>query len=133
MNKIDKNTYDLAGQVIGLAMKVHSKLGPGFLESVYQNALAYELRQAGFEVDLEARLKVRYDEVIVGEFNADMLVNKTLLVENKAVLALAVAHEVQLVNYLTALELDEGLLLNFGASRLEFRKKFRKYHAPIEG
>ena len=108
-------------------MKVHSKFGPGFLESVYQNALAYELSKAGFEVETEVRLKVRYDEIIVGEFDADILVNKTLIVENKAVLALAVAHEVQLVNYLVATGIDEGLLLNFGASHLEFKKKHRLY------
>ncbi|WP_414662382.1 GxxExxY protein [Horticoccus sp. 23ND18S-11] len=118
--------YDLAGRVIGLAMKVHSKLGPGYLESVYQNALAYELQKAGFTVAAEVRLKVRYEGVIVGEFDADMLINSFLLIENKAVRVLSVAHEVQLVNYLTTTGLDEGLLLNFGAARLEFKKKFRQ-------
>ena len=126
MTPNDKLHYDLAGQVIGLAMKVHSKLGPGYLESVYQNALVYELRKAGLLVETEVRLKVKYEEVIVGEFDADMLVNKSLLVENKAILALAIAHEVQLVNYLTTTGIDEGLLLNFGAARLEFKKKFRQ-------
>jgi GxxExxY protein len=119
--------YDLAGHVIGLAMKVHSKLGPGFLESVYQKALAYELQKAGYRVQLEVPLKVKYEDVIVGEFDADMLVNDSLVVENKAVLSLAVAHEVQLVNYLTATGLEQGLLLNFGAARLEFKKKYRLY------
>ena len=76
--------YDLAGKVIGCAMKVHRKLGPGFLESVY-----------------------------------------ALIVETKAIQTLAKAHEVQLVNYLVATRIDEGLLLNFGATRLEFKKKFR--------
>lgn len=124
--------YDLAGQVIGLAMKVHSALGPGFLESVYQNALVHELRKAGFAVETEVRLTVKYDGVAVGVFDADLLVNKTLLIENKAILALAVAHEVQLVNYLTATGLDEGLLLNFGAARLEFKKKFRQHRVTTE-
>ncbi len=124
--------YDFAGQVIGLALKVHSALGPGFLESVYQNALAYELRKGGFEVESEVRLKVKYDGDIVGEFAADMLVAKILLLENKAVHALAVAHDVQLVNYLTATGLDEGRLLNFGAQRLEFKKKFRQSRSAIE-
>mgnify|MGYP000977439203 FL=1 len=124
---MDKMSYDLAGQVIGCAMKVHSALGPGFLESVYQNALAHELRKAGSNVELEVRLQVRYDGIVVGSFDADMLVNKVVLIENKAVQALVPAHEVQLVNYLTATGLDEGLLLNFGASRLEFKKKFRVY------
>ena len=127
MNRIDKMSYDLAGQVIGCAMKVHSALGPGFLESVYQNALAHELRKAGSNVELEVRLQVRYDGIVVGSFDADMLVNKVVLIENKAVQALVPAHEVQLVNYLTATGLDEGLVLNFGASRLEFKKKFRVY------
>jgi GxxExxY protein len=124
---MNPKSYDLAGQVIGLAMKVHSKLGPGFLESVYQNALAFELRRAGFEVETGVRLKVVYEEIIVGEFEADMIVNKTLLVENKANLSLVIANEVQTVNYLTATGFDEGLILNFGAPRLEFKKKFRKY------
>jgi GxxExxY protein len=131
MNRMDKIDYDLAGQVIGLAMRVHSKLGPGFLELVYQNALVYELRKSGFSVETEVRLKVTYDGVIVGEFDADLLVNEVLLVENKAVLTLAVAHEVQVVNYLTATGLDEGLLLNFGGPRLEFKKKFREPRARL--
>jgi GxxExxY protein len=129
---MDKTGYDLAGQVIGLAMKVHSTLGPGFLESVYQNALTYELRKAGVLVETEVRLKVKYDGVIVGEFDVDMLVNQSLLVENKAVSGVAVAHEVQVVNYLTATGLDEGLLLNFGAPRLEFKKKFRQSRRSLE-
>ena len=123
---MDKIEYDLAGQVIGLAMRVNSKLGPGFLESVYQNALIYELRKSGITVEAEVRLSVKYDEVIVGDFVADLLVNRVLLVENKSALTLVVAHEVQLVNYLTTTGLDEGLLLNFGAARLEFKKKFRQ-------
>ena len=128
----NKSDYDLAGQVIGLAMKVHSKLGPGYLESVYQNALAYELRKAGYRVETEVRLKVTYEDVLVGEFDADMLVNNSLLIENKAILSLAVAHEVQLVNYLTTTGIDEGLLLNFGAARLEFKKKFRQSRPALE-
>ena len=124
---MDKMNYDLAGQIIGCAMKVHSALGPGFLESVYQNALVHELRKAGLAVETEVRLEVRYDGVVVGTFDADVLVSKVLLVENKAVQVLATAHEVQLVNYLAATGLDEGLVLNFGAARLEFKKKFRLY------
>lgn len=129
MNKMatEPTTYDLAGQIIGCAMKVHSALGPGFLESVYQNALAHELRKSGYTVELEIRLQVKYDGVVVGVFDVDMLVNKTVLIENKAVQVLVAAHEVQLVNYLTATGLDEGLVLNFGAARLEFKKKFRLY------
>lgn len=124
---MDKMNYDLAGQVIGCAMKVHSALGPGFLESVYQNALVHELRKTGLTVETEVRLEVRYDGMVVGTFDADVLVNKILLIENKAAQVLAPVHEVQLVNYLAATGLDEGLVLNFGAARLEFKKKFRVY------
>ncbi len=118
--------YDLAGQVIGFAMKVHRALGPGFLESVYQNALALELKEAGYKVELEKEITVKYREIVVGSFIADMFVNGCLIVENKAVQTLVTAHEVQLVNYLTATDIDEGLLLNFGSSKLQYKKKFRK-------
>jgi GxxExxY protein len=127
MNRIEgaPETYDLCGKVIGLAMKVHSTLGPGFLESVYQNALIWELRKGGFKAEVERPIHVQYDGQIVGAFSADVLINSSLIVELKASQSLAKAHEVQLVNYLVATGLDEGLLLNFGADRLEFKKKFR--------
>ena len=117
--------YDLCGEVIGLAMKVHSALGPGFLESVYQNALIWELRKSGFKAETERPISVQYDGQIVGAFTADLLVNDSLIVELKAIQSLAKTHEVQLVNYLVATRIDEGLLVNFGAARLEYKKKFR--------
>ena len=127
MNRIEEvpEAYDLCGQVIGLAMKVHSTLGPGFLESVYQNALIWELPKSGLKSEAEKPVSVQYDGQIVGAFAADLLVNDSVIVEIKAIQALAKAHEIQLVNYLTATGLDEGLLLNFGAERLQFKKKFR--------
>ena len=111
-------------------MKVHRTLGCGFLESVYQNALAYEPKKAGLEVQCEVPIKVFYEGVDVGEFYADLLVEKQVIVENKAVEQLCPAHEVQLVNYLTATEFDVGLLINFGSSSLQYKKKFRVYRAP---
>jgi GxxExxY protein len=117
--------YDLCGQVIGAAMNVHSTLGPGFLESVYQNALMWELLKLGFKAEAERPISVHYDGKLVGAFTADLLVNNSVIVELKASQSLAKAHEVQLVNYLVATGIDEGLLLNFGAERLEFKKKFR--------
>jgi len=114
----------LCGEVIGAAMKVHSTLGPGFLESVYQNALIWELRKTGLQAEAERPISVYYDGELVGAFTADLLVNDSLIVELKAIQSLAKAHEVQLVNYLVATGMDEGLLLNFGAERLEFKKKF---------
>ena len=118
--------YDLAGKVIGFAMKVHSTLGSGFLETVYQSALALELRRTGVKVEAEKPISVRYEGELIGAFIADLLVNDVLIVETKAVQMLAKIHEVQLVNYLVATGIDEGLLLNFGAERLEFKKKFRR-------
>jgi len=117
----------LTEQIIGCAMAVHRTLGPGFLESVYQNAVAYELRKAGLEVECEKKIQVIYDGVVVGDFFADILVQDAVLIENKAVQALSTAHEVQLVNYLTATGIEIGLLLNFGSERLEFKRKNRTY------
>ena len=119
------NRYDLCGQVIGAAMKVHSTLGPGFLESVYQNALRWELQKLGLKVDVQKPITVHYDGQVVGIFTADLLVNDSLILELKANQLLVKAHEVQLVNYLVATGIDEGLLLNFGVERLEYKKKFR--------
>jgi GxxExxY protein len=117
--------YDLCGQVIGAAMIVHSALGPGFLESVYQNAMIWELQKSGLNVDAQRSIAVHYDGQVVGIFTADLLVNNSLIVELKANQLLAKTHEVQLVNYLVATGIEEGLLLNFGTERLEYKKKFR--------
>ena len=106
-------------------MKVHRALGPGFLESVYANALAIELDEAGIAFRREEALKVLYRGRNVGEFQCDFLVEEDLILELKAVSALNPAHEVQLVNYLTATGIDGGLLLNFGTTSLEYKKKLR--------
>lgn len=120
-----KTEYDLAGKVIGLAMKVHTALGAGFLESVYHKAMVHELTKAGLQFESEKPLAVVYDGILVGDFIADFLIESELIVELKAVQSLAAAHEVQTVNYLVATGKDVGLLINFGAERLEFKKKFR--------
>jgi GxxExxY protein len=119
-----KNT--LTEKIIGLAMKIHRTLGPGFLESVYQNALIHELRRAGLSAESSQRITVRYENVIVGEFVADLIVNDSVLCELKAISALSKADEVQLVNYLTATSRDIGLLLNFGSQSLQFKRRHRR-------
>ena len=124
---------ELTEKIIGCAMKVHSTLGPGFLESVYQKALAHELRKAGLQVECEQPIAVQYDGVPVGEFSADMLVEDRVMLELKANQALAPANEVQLVNYLTATGIEIGLLVNFGAERLEFKRKTRTYRPKTRG
>jgi GxxExxY protein len=120
------NQDKLTEQVIGLAMKVHRTLGAGFVEFIYRNALVVELKRAGLSVEVEKPIKVRYDGVIVGEFSVDLLIEGWLIVELKAVRALTEEHEVQTVNYLSAMEQDFGLLLNFGGKSLQFKRKFRR-------
>ncbi len=112
-------------------MKVHSTLGPGFLESVYQQALMHELQKAGLKVEPEKLITVHYDGVVVGNFSADIFVDGAVLLELKANPALAPANEVQLVNYLTATGVEIGLLVNFGAERLEFKRKSRTYRPKL--
>jgi GxxExxY protein len=121
-----RDDHALTQRIIGCAMKVHRQLGPGFLESVYRNALAYELRRAGLVVELEKHITVKYEHVIVGDFLADLVVNETLICELKAASELSKADEVQLVNYLTATNHDLGLLLNFGTESLQFKRKHRR-------
>lgn len=118
--------HALTEKVIGCAMKVHRQLGSGFLESVYRNALAFELRRAGLQVEIDKHITVKYEHVIVGDFIADLIINEILTCELKAATALSKADEVQLVNYLTATNHDIGLLLNFGSVSLQFKRKHRR-------
>ena len=113
--------------VIGCAMKVHSSLGPGFLETVYRNALQYELAKSGLAFEAERAMLVHYDGIVVGDFFADLALEERLIIELKAVRRLTQQHEAQLVNYLTATGIDIGLLINFGGASLEYRRKHRIY------
>lgn len=118
-------SHDLTGVIIGCAMAVHRALGPGFLESVYERALIHELRKSGLEVGRQRSMDVIYDGVVIGTFTADLIVESCIIVENKAVASLLPAHEAQLVHYLTATGLEVGLLLNFGSSSLQMKRKHR--------
>jgi GxxExxY protein len=118
----------LTRKIIGCAMAVHRTLGPGFLESVYQKAFAVELQQVGLKVVCECPICVTYAGVNVGDFSADMLVEDRILYrKNEAVHLLCSAHEVQLVHDLTATGIETGLLFNFGAESLQFKRKSRTY------
>ena len=119
--------YDLAGRLIGLAMRVHSELGSGYLENVYENALKIELQEAGMRYNRQQPLVVTCRGHNVGEFKADFLVEDSLVVELKALQTLNSAHEVQVANYLSGTKREEGLLPNFGVQKLEFKKKFRTF------
>ncbi len=117
---------ELTQTIIGCAYTVHNKLGPGFLEKVYENALRIELEKQGFRVKQQEPISVVYDGQVVGEYYADLWVDERVVVELKAALTLAKEHEVQLVNYLTATKVDLGLLLNLGPS-VQVKRKFREY------
>jgi len=116
----------LTETVIGCAYRVHQALGSGFLEKVYENALRIELELAGVKVRQQAPVPVHYRDRLVGEYFADLMVEGRVIVEIKAVQQLAKEHEVQLVHYLTATGIEDGLLINFGSS-VEVKRKFRTY------
>ena len=118
---IEKLCYD----VIGAAMRVHSYFGDGYLEEVYKNALLVELKKLGFEVQSEVAIPVDYHGVRVGDYRADIIVEARLILELKAVTALNKKHEAQVVNYLTATGINDGLLLNFGTPSLQYKHKYR--------
>jgi GxxExxY protein len=117
---------DLTRTIIGCAYTVHNKLGPGFLEKVYENALRIELEKLGLRVKQQEPINVMYDGQVVGEYYADLWVDERVVIELKALLTVGKEHEVQLVNYLTATSVDLGLLLNFGPS-VQVKRKFREY------
>ncbi len=104
----------LTEQIIGAAYKVHSKLGHGFLEKVYENALAIELKKTGLDVEQQKPVNVYYEGIQVGHYYADILVNDLVILELKAVESLIVDHEAQLIHYLRSSEYEVGLLINFG-------------------
>ncbi len=115
---------ELISHVVDAAYVVHRELPPGFLESVYKKALAYELRTRGITCSLEQPINVMYKDFVAGEFFADILVDGWLILELKAVSNLCAAHEVQLVNYLNATHSPTGLLINFGSDVIEIRRKY---------
>jgi len=129
-NSPPKNEF--ARTIVGLAMKVHTVLGSGFSETVYRNALAHELRRANISFEIHPTISVVYEGVEVGVFQADLIVADKLIVELKVASGISEEHCSQLVNYLAATNIEDGLLLNFGASSLTFRTKTRSYN-PANG
>lgn len=121
---VDKNYLfsELTEQVIGCAMRVHTTLGHGFPEVIYQRALAVELEVSGLSFRREQAHPVYYREVQVGARIVDFLVQDCLLLELKATSELTDSHFSQTINYLTAFKLQVGLLLNFGQKSLQFRR-----------
>ena len=113
---------ELSDRVIGAFFDTYNELGHGFLESVYEAALAVRLRECGLQVEQQVPIDVRFHGHVVGQFRADMLVERRLLIEIKAATQIAPAHEAQLLNYLKATSVHLGLLFNFGP-RPEFRRR----------
>ena len=113
---------ELTGKIIECAYRVHNPLGFGFLETVYQNSLLIELIKSGLKVEKEKTIKVLYENQIVGDYIADIIVEGKVILELKAVKEIHAVHEAQLVNYLKATGIGIGLLINFGES-VEIKRK----------
>ncbi len=111
--------------IIGCAYRVYNKMGFGFLESVYEKCLLIELHKSGLNTESQKPITVYYEDEIVGEFVADIIVNDAIIIELKSVKRIIKAHEVQLVNYLVATGKPVGLILNFGERKVEIKRKVK--------
>ncbi len=116
---------DITEKIIGCAYNVYNSLGYGFLESVYEKCMMIELKEANLQVEAQKPITVKYRDFVVGDFVADILVEDKIIVELKSVTQVVTAHEAQLVNYLIATDKPVGLLLNFGPSKVEVKRKVR--------
>jgi GxxExxY protein len=117
---------EITEKIIGCAYQVGNTLGCGFLEKVYENALAHELKKAGLGTEQQKANQVMYDGVVVGDYFADLLVEKSVIVEVKAVKAFDEIHMAQCLNYLKATSMKIGLLINFGNPRVEVKRVVRQ-------
>jgi len=127
MARIDTNEgkivcKDLSYKITGLAMEVHGKLGPGFLEKVYEKSLMVLLEREGLKATQQAPIKVNFEGKIVGDYFADILVEGKIILELKAVEKIVDAHIAQTINYLKATGLQLAIILNFGKERLEYKR-----------
>jgi GxxExxY protein len=122
MDADERRLNEITERVIGCAYVVSNALGHGFLEKVYENALAHELRKARLAVEQQKIIKIRYDGIVVGDYVADLLVEGVVLVELKAVKILDEVHTAQCLNYLKATGLKICLLFNFGTPRVQLKR-----------
>lgn len=125
MVKDEYKYSDITERIIGCAMKVHSTLGNGFQEVIYQRALGIELDKSRVLFVRELEMPIYYDGIDIGSRRVDFLVEDKIIVELKAITQLEKVHLAQALNYLQAYKLEIGLLLNFGNTRLEFRRLIR--------
>ena len=119
---------ELTDQIIAAAIRVHKELGPGFLELMYEEALAIELAASGLSFERQKLLPVFYREFLIGEHRLDLLVEQTVVVELKAISALENIHFANVRSYLKAPNLGDALLLNFATPRLTVKRVGREYH-----
>jgi len=122
MNEKDYKYSDTTRKIIGAAMKVHSTLGNGFQEVIYQRALAIEMTKQGLSFQRELEMHIYYDGQEIGTRRVDYLVEDKVMVELKALTVLEDVHLAQAINYLEAYGLEVGLLINFGAKSLQYRR-----------
>lgn len=115
---------DLTDKIIQAFYKVYNNLGYGFLEKVYENAMVIELRKEALHATPQSPIKVYYDEQMIGDYYADLLIDNNVIVEIKAAKSIAPEHEAQLLNYLKATDIEVGLLINFGPQPEIKRKVF---------
>ena len=130
MKEIVDNSYkysDLTGKIIGCAMKVHSTLGNGFQEVIYQRCLAIEMEKQGLLFSRELEMPIYYESINVGVRRVDFLISDKIMVELKAISKLDDVHLAQALNYLEAYKLETGLLINFGSKSLEFKRISNEY------
>lgn len=116
---------ELTEKIIGCSYRVYNRMGFGFLESVYEKCMLIELRKAGLNAESQKPITVHYENEIVGEFVADIIVNDTIILELKSVRQIINIHEVQLVNYLVATGKPVGLVINFGERKVEIKRKIK--------
>jgi len=119
---------ELTHKIIGCAMKVHSALGNGFQEVIYQRALAIEMKKQGLDYRREMEMTIFYDGIDIGTRRVDFFVENAIMVELKAVIKLEDVHLAQAMNYCQAYNLPVGLLINFGAKSLEFKRVYNINH-----
>lgn len=115
---------NITSKIIESFYKVYNTLGYGFLEKVYENALKYELLNHSFIVEQQKNIKVFYNQIVVGDYYADLIVNDLVIIELKATEDICEEHEAQLINYLKATDLEVGLVLNFGKKAKFSRQVF---------
>lgn len=113
---------DLSYKIVGLAMKVHNELGPGFLEKVYENSLMVLFEENGIVAETQVPIQVRFHGKIVGDYFADIVVENSIILELKAQDRIADIHKAQTLNYLKATQFKLALLINFGRDRLEYNR-----------